>query len=679
MLLTATYFLAGKFGLLLAFANPSASPVWPLTGIALAVGILTGTRYWPTIFAGAFLVNMTTAGTVATSLAIATGNTLEALIGAYLIRHYAGGTAAFQRVDRMLAFIAAAGVACAVSATIGVGSLLLAGFAPLSAAGATWFTWWLGDLGGALIVAPFILLWHERRSVSRQVSRVGEATGLLLFLGAISVAFFTTAVVPGSAHHPLVYLCVLPILWAAVRFQPRETITAVALLSCLAVIGTLYHFGPFAVSDLNTSLTLLQAFMVIASIIGLTLAAAMMERRAAEALLEKSVGDRTRELEGVREQDRANTERLRATIANLPMAALLMDENSHIIELNDAYCKIFGMPITAEEAMKISPDELLQHFLAQLQDPEGHMQKVREALERKEPIFNLDIHLKDGRIIARDFFPIREQGTHRGLLFLYRDVTKERKADRAKSEFMSLASHQLRTPLTGIRWGLSHLQRHLAGMLGEPHDKILAESAHAAARMAETIEIMLNISRMEADKVRLDTAECDLCDVLHQKEEFFRNQYQAKHQSFMIECPDRLPLHTDVALIREILRNLLQNAIKYTPNGGKMFLRAYTEQDVVVIEVEDTGYGIPARQQHLVFQKFFRGENIVGKDTSGNGLGLYLVALLTKTLGGTISMQSREGVGTVFTLRLPIGSSEELKMSVGTVAGTVPKPTIVQA
>src|SRR5918993_4347835 len=141
--LLVIYVLAGKLGLHFAFVHASATPLWPPTGIALAMLILGGYRLWPVVFVGAFVVNVTTAGSVATSLGIAAGNTLEAVVAAYLVHRFANGREAFKRPKTIFAFAACAGlVATAVSATIGVTSLALGGYAPWRAWGEIWLTWW---------------------------------------------------------------------------------------------------------------------------------------------------------------------------------------------------------------------------------------------------------------------------------------------------------------------------------------------------------------------------------------------------------------------------------------------------------------------------------------------------------------------------------------------------------
>src|SRR6266480_1004015 len=157
-LFTLLYFAAGKLGLRLAFVNASATAVWPPTGIALGGLLVFGRRVWPWIFLGAFLVNITTAGNVETSLGIALGNTLEGLAGAWLVNRYANGRHAFDRAQDVFKFtVLAAMCATMISPIIGVTTLALGGLAAWSDFGSIWLTWWVGDMSGALVVAPLVI------------------------------------------------------------------------------------------------------------------------------------------------------------------------------------------------------------------------------------------------------------------------------------------------------------------------------------------------------------------------------------------------------------------------------------------------------------------------------------------------------------------------------------------
>jgi len=280
--LTAAYFGAGKLGLSLALVHASASAVWPPTGIALAALLLLGRSAWPAILAGAFLVNVTTAGNAATSLGIAIGNTLEGIVGAELVKRYAGGTRAFDRAQDVFKFVGLAGVlATAISPTIGLTSLCLGGFAPWPAYSDIWLTWWLGDAGGAVVVAPAIVLWARRPRPGWAREQWLEAGALLGASAAVGAVTFGGLPGPPVSERSLTVLCLPPAIWAAFRFGRRETSGVVLLLAGIAIWGTVRGTGPFTASQENRSLLLLQLFMGVVSVTSLSLAAVVSERRRA--------------------------------------------------------------------------------------------------------------------------------------------------------------------------------------------------------------------------------------------------------------------------------------------------------------------------------------------------------------------------------------------------------------
>jgi diguanylate cyclase (GGDEF)-like protein len=284
--LAAVYFVAAKLGLRLAFVHASATPVWPNTGLALAALLLLGRRVWPAVLVGAFLANVTTAGSVATSLGVAAGNTLEAVVGAYLVTRFASGRRAFERAGDVFRFAFLAGiVSTTISATFGVTSLALGGFARWAEYGPIWVTWWLGDAVGDLVVAPVVLLWYARPLVRWPRGRALEAAALLAGVGLTGLLVFGGLFPSRVKDYPLEFVCMPFFLWAAVRFRAREAATAVLVLSAIAIRGTLLGFGPFVREAPNESLLLLQAFMGVAAVMTMILAAAVSERKRVEAQL----------------------------------------------------------------------------------------------------------------------------------------------------------------------------------------------------------------------------------------------------------------------------------------------------------------------------------------------------------------------------------------------------------
>jgi signal transduction histidine kinase len=281
------YFIAGKLGLRFASFHASASPVWPPVGIALAALLLLGYRVWPAIFVGAFLVNVTTMGNIATSFGIAIGNTLEAICGAWMVNRFARGTRAFDRAQDVFTFSLASIVSTLVSPTIGVTTLALGGYADWTKYATIWTTWWLGDAAGDLIVAPLVLLWaigSTREWSRRDVIEVGV---LLLLLVGLSEIVFGGWLAISARNYPISFICGPIVIWTAFRFTQRETATGIFIISAIAIWGTLHGFGPFVMETENHSLVTLQTWTAVLTITALALSAAMAERRRAEAAIEQ--------------------------------------------------------------------------------------------------------------------------------------------------------------------------------------------------------------------------------------------------------------------------------------------------------------------------------------------------------------------------------------------------------
>src|SRR5262245_28787887 len=294
------YLAAGKFGLALASVHPSATAVWAPTGIALAAFLRLGHRVWPAVFCAAFLVNVTTAGSIATSLGIAAGNTLEAAVGAYLVMRFAPASPSFTRPADVFAL--AALVSPAVSALFGVTSLALGGYARWADYGAIWATWWLGDAAGALIVAPPLLLWSAGRPLRLSWRRLGEALLMLLVVVVVGRAVFSNWL-PAPVQR-LEFLGIPALVWVAFRFGQREAVTATLVMSALAIWGTVQGVGPFVgAATSNAALLSLQAFMSVITLTALVVAAAVDDRRRADLARLDEVRDRIRALEALKESE----------------------------------------------------------------------------------------------------------------------------------------------------------------------------------------------------------------------------------------------------------------------------------------------------------------------------------------------------------------------------------------
>ncbi len=281
------YSVAGKLCLRFAFFHPSASPIWLPSGIALAAFLIWGYRLWPAVFIGAFIVNITTFGSVLSSLGVATGNTLEALAAAYLVNCFAHGIEAFDRAEDVLKYVALAGfLSTTISPTLGVTSLALTDFAHWDQYIPVWATWWLGDAGGNIVAAPLlILLWGRPWTEKLVRAKILEATFLVTLLSGLALTVFDGLVFSKAAKFPLEFVCIPPVIWIAYRLGQRATATAVFLLSSIAFWGTLHGYGPFASHNPNVSALLMAAFMGVIAIMGMILSAVVSEREGGEGAL----------------------------------------------------------------------------------------------------------------------------------------------------------------------------------------------------------------------------------------------------------------------------------------------------------------------------------------------------------------------------------------------------------
>jgi len=287
------YFSLVKLGLTLASINSSASPVWPATGFAVAVLLLRGYRVWPAIFVGAFLGNVSHAGSIYTSAAIAVGNSLEGVVSAVLINRWSGGVRTFTTPAGIAKFALISVAATSISPAIGVSSLSLSGYAEWAGFGPIFTTWWLGDLAGALVVAPVLVLWADNPPTG---AHAGETIAIFIVAAGIGLIAFSPVIEQTVNRTSLAFLAVVPLVWTALRRDPRDTATAALILAGFAVWGTSVGGGPFSSAGFNESFVQLVMFIVTAAVPSLMLSTMAAELRASHATLERKVEERTQQL-----------------------------------------------------------------------------------------------------------------------------------------------------------------------------------------------------------------------------------------------------------------------------------------------------------------------------------------------------------------------------------------------
>lgn len=256
---------------------------------------------------------------------------------------------------------------------------------------------------------------------------------------------------------------------------------------------------------------------------------------------------------------------------------------------------------------------------------------------------------------ALSIYPIREEEAILFYAGLCQDITKRKEVDKAKTEFVSLASHQLRTPLSAIRWYSEMLLSKYVGQLNEKQRQYVQEIYRGNLRMVDLVNALLNASRIDLGTFAIEPEPVNFFEVGESVlAELAPQIIQKKQRVDRIYDPNVPMIDADAKLTRIIFQNLLSNAVKYTPPGGQITLEIARHDPFLYIRIADTGYGIPVAQHDKIFQKLFRADNVRQKDTEGTGLGMYIVKAIIDAAEGSIRFDSAEDQGTTFHVQIPL-------------------------
>lgn len=250
--------------------------------------------------------------------------------------------------------------------------------------------------------------------------------------------------------------------------------------------------------------------------------------------------------------------------------------------------------------------------------------------------------------------PIIFEGRPIGAIEVFRDLSQEIESEKLKSDFISIASHQLRTPLSAIHMYTRMLQDGMAGELTPRQLEFTETVLGSVERMNGLIDTLLNITRIEAGNIEVKPKKLQLDTMLDEIVKEFLPLAESKNLKTSLKVPDNFPeVESDPLLIKEVFSNIISNAMKYTPDGGSIKISLNHGPKCVDFEVKDTGYGIPRADHKKIFTKFFRAENISDKDVSGTGLGLYLTKTIVERIGGELTFKSSPGKGSTFKASFP--------------------------
>jgi diguanylate cyclase (GGDEF)-like protein len=287
--LIVAYVLTGKLGLVFSYGHQASSLIWPPAGIALGAFIVYGYRVWPAVLMGAVLLYAATIGPSFAVMTMAAGNTVEGLVAAYLVNRYAGGRQTLQTPKNSLRF---AGIAittgASISATVGVVTLIFAGELDWSGYAEAWGVWALGNASSSILIAPVVMLYAQGSRRRWKTIELVEGAAVQLTILLIGLIVFC-GFMPDLRSYPVELLCVPVLLWVALRVGRRAAVSAVLMLTVLAIIGTITGYSPFQRNTPLASLAVVQTFMSVLGMMTLSLAALASEYAVAESQLRELV------------------------------------------------------------------------------------------------------------------------------------------------------------------------------------------------------------------------------------------------------------------------------------------------------------------------------------------------------------------------------------------------------
>ena len=371
-----------------------------------------------------------------------------------------------------------------------------------------------------------------------------------------------------------------------------------------------------------------------------------------------------KELEEEKNKVSQEKDKLNAILYNIGDGVFVIDTDYKITVFNQEAETISGF--TIKEAVGKRYDQILR--FSSEKNGKINDKFILEALntgEIKETRLDAVLIKKDNKKVpvSGSAAPLKNnEGKFIGCIIVFRDVAKEREIDRAKTEFVSLASHQLRTPLSTVSWYAEMLLDEDVGKINKEQERYLQALYDANHRMVELVNALLNVSRIELGTFGIDPEPINFLEIADSVLKELGPQIKEKKLKVEKKYAVDLPIiNADPRLLRIIFQNLISNAVKYTPEKGHVDVEIKKQEADVLIKVKDTGYGIPKAQQSKIFNKLFRADNVLEKDTDGTGLGLYIVKAVVEQSGGKIWFESRENKGTTFYTTLPLSGMKKKK------------------
>lgn len=352
----------------------------------------------------------------------------------------------------------------------------------------------------------------------------------------------------------------------------------------------------------------------------------------------------------------------RTILDSIDQGVITVDKKGTITGANPAAARLMGCKReNLLHAPAIEALDLRGHSGSALKIPHPLTTCLQKGRQVRSPAnAHWNIMRKDGTMlpVLLAVNPLTDGKTFFGAIVVLQDITEERRLDYLKSEFITLASHQLRTPLSAIRWYVELFQEEKKTLTGTQRS-YLKEIDHGLVRMVDLLTALLHAAHLEGEGLHPEIQTIDAASLVREMEKDCETMAGEAGLHCMLGAPHhKVIMKTDPTLLRIVLQNLLSNAVKYSSRGKHIHINLKAQKTKVQFAVEDQGVGIPAAEQKRVFQRFFRARNVRQMDTDGNGLGLYITKSIVERLGGTIEFRSKENKGTIFTVTFPVNGQK---------------------
>lgn len=325
---------------------------------------------------------------------------------------------------------------------------------------------------------------------------------------------------------------------------------------------------------------------------------------------------------------------------------LVFDNNSRLSLVNPQVERLF----------EVRKEKILRKSILELNRFPGFKPLVSLLGGEIREFFRKELRIRVNFILEITTVPMIVEEEKVGTLVVLHNVTREKLVDRMKSEFVTLAAHQLRTPLSAVKWSLRMLLDEDLGKLSEEQKKFLQDTYKTNEKMIFLVNSLLNVSEIEEGKYLSKIVLSSIEDIIQSIVDAHKKEIERRKLRFEFKKPkEQLPkLMLDVEKMKIAIRNIFDNALRYTLPRGKVSISLRRDEKEIEVQIQDTGVGILQEQQEKVFTKFFRGVNIIKMETEGTGLGLFISKNIIEAHGGRIWFESEEGKGSTFYFTIPV-------------------------